>query len=215
MSEHADTNRSVASDPYGELLEHEYDGIHEYDNPTPGWWHVIFFATVIFCIPYMLFFHWSPMGWSIHDAYDAEMAEHNLRMFGKFGELSPDEQTIASLMYNDDFMAAMQGSFITKCASCHGAEGGGLVGPNLTDDHYKNVTKLEDIYDVLNVGITAKGMPAWGRQLSEIELILMSAYVGSLRGDDVPPGRPLEGEAIDPWPVVEPMTVEQPAPDAS
>ncbi|MFN7337509.1 MAG: cbb3-type cytochrome c oxidase N-terminal domain-containing protein, partial [bacterium] len=29
------------------ILDHEYDGIREFDNPTPGWWHAIFFASVI------------------------------------------------------------------------------------------------------------------------------------------------------------------------
>ena len=25
------------------ILDHEYDGIQEFDNPTPGWWHFLFF----------------------------------------------------------------------------------------------------------------------------------------------------------------------------
>lgn len=28
------------------ILEHNYDGIQEYDNPTPGWWHWLFWASI-------------------------------------------------------------------------------------------------------------------------------------------------------------------------
>ena len=32
------------------LLDHEYDGIREYDNPTPGWWVMLFILTIIFSV---------------------------------------------------------------------------------------------------------------------------------------------------------------------
>ncbi|MFN9977437.1 MAG: cbb3-type cytochrome c oxidase N-terminal domain-containing protein, partial [Phycisphaerae bacterium] len=35
------------------LSDHEYDGIREYDNPTPGWWHLIFIGSVFFSIMYV------------------------------------------------------------------------------------------------------------------------------------------------------------------
>jgi len=203
-----DNTNEVAGDAYGDLLDHEYDGIHEYDNPTPGWWNLIFIGAVLFAIPYAFFFHWSPMGWTIFDKYNAEITAYNQKVFGKFGDLKPDEQTIASLMSNPEFMDAMRGTFITKCASCHTASGGGMVGPNLTDDVYIHVKKLPDIYHVIDNGVTAKGMPAWGRQLSETQMILMAAYVGSLRGTNVPGGKGPEGDAIAPWPVVVPMEVK-------
>jgi cytochrome c oxidase cbb3-type subunit 3 len=207
MSDHP-TDASLPGDPYGELIDHEYDGIHEYDNPTPGWWHLIFICSVLFAIPYALFFHWSPIGWSIHESYQSEMDSYNLKVFGKFGDLTPDAGTIAGLMGNPEYMDAMRGAFVTKCASCHTASGAGMVGPNLTDNAYKNVTKIDDIYHVITNGVTAAGMPAWGRQLSRTEIILMSAYVASLRDTNAPGGKAPEGEAIDPWPVVEPIVFE-------
>ena len=42
---------------HDQLLDHEYDGIQEYDNPCPGWWHAIFLLTVLFSVVYFLFFH--------------------------------------------------------------------------------------------------------------------------------------------------------------
>ena len=35
---------------HDQLLDHEYDGIQEYDNPCPGWWHAIFWLTVLFSV---------------------------------------------------------------------------------------------------------------------------------------------------------------------
>ena len=35
---------------HDQLLDHEYDGIQEYDNPCPGWWHAIFLLTVLFSV---------------------------------------------------------------------------------------------------------------------------------------------------------------------
>lgn len=210
MSEAPNTTNTGA-DPFGELLDHEYDGIHEYDNPTPGWWHMIFIGCVLFFVPYLIFFHWSPIGWSIYDQYQSQIDDYNRKAFGKFGDLQPDEATIAGLMQNQDFMDAMRGTFVTKCASCHTATGGGMVGPNLTDNVYKNVTKITDIYHVIDEGVTAAGMPAWGRQLSDVEMILMSAYVASLRDTNVDGGKGPEGNAIDPWPDVPPYVLEDDA----
>ncbi|MCB9848180.1 MAG: c-type cytochrome [Phycisphaeraceae bacterium] len=197
------------NDPYGELLDHEYDGIHEYDNPTPGWWHTIFIACVLLVVPYLTFFHWSPIGWSIYDAYQAEMDDYNLKAFGKFGDLTPDNETIASLMANPDILAAVKGTFVSKCASCHLATGGGMVGPNLTDNAYKNITQLSDIYHTIDQGVPAAGMPAWGRQLSKTQVILLASYVASLRDTNVPGGKPAEGNQIAPWPTAPPFVIDE------
>jgi cytochrome c oxidase cbb3-type subunit 3 len=194
-----------------QLLDHEYDGIREYDNPTPGWWHMIFFATVLFCFPYVVWYHLSPLSNSIHEAYEADVAEFFRQQFAKFGDLEPDVETIAGLAANPDYMSAVAGTFLGKCANCHGPNGEGLVGPNLTDDAYINVQTLPDIYTVLRDGVVVKGMPAWGRQMQETELVLLSAYVASLRGKDVSGGRAPEGEVIEAFPTAEPLVFEDPA----
>lgn len=181
------------------LLDHEYDGIREYDNPIPGWWHLIFWASVLFAFPYYFFFHMSPLGWSPQEAYEAEMAAFYREKFAKFGDLEPTPATIVGLSKNENYMNAVAGTFQGKCASCHSKNGGGLVGPNLTDDHYKNVTEIADIYTVIKDGVVAKGMPAWERQLHPNEVVLLSAYVASLRGQNVD-GLPPEGEELPPWP---------------
>ena len=72
--------------------------------------------------------------------------------------------------------------FLTNCQSCHGPDGSGVVGPNLTDDYYKNVKKITDIAEVIKNGAAGGSMPAWKTRLHPNEVILMAAYVAGLRG---------------------------------
>jgi len=39
------------------LMEHEYDGIQEFDNPMPRWWLGLFFLTVVFAFIYFPYYH--------------------------------------------------------------------------------------------------------------------------------------------------------------
>lgn len=190
-----------------ELLNHEYDGIREYDNPTPGWWHMLFMASVGFAVVYMFFFHVSPMSWTIHERWqDAQLAEYR-RLFGSIGELEADEQTIQRMRTDEQMLAIARGTFESTCAGCHAKNGSGAnnIGANLTDDVYKSVRTLMDVYTVIENGAGMGAMPAWGQRLSQNERVILSAYVANLRGTDVPGGRAPEGEAIPPWPAPTPQ----------
>jgi cytochrome c oxidase cbb3-type subunit 3 len=187
------------------VLDHDYDGIREYDNPLPGWWVFLFWATTLFCFPYFLRYHFGE-GETIFAAYEAEQAEHAERLLATYGDLQPDAATIVSFARDEVAMAGMAGLFRAKCAQCHRADGSGMVGPNLTDDRWLHVKQVEDIAGVLAKGVTLKGMPAWKDQLSPTQIVLMSAYVASLRAAPVP-GKEPQGEPVAPWP-------EPPAPAA-
>lgn len=184
------------------LMDHEYDGIKEYDNPTPGWWHLLFWLTIVFSVLYFYFFTFSPVSWTIQDRWEQAQAAAYARIFGELGDLKPDDQTMLSLKQDEKMMAVARGMFATNCGQCHGRDGGGINGVNLTDDVYKNVRSLGDILQIINVGAANGAMPAWENRLTQNERILLAAYVASLRGTNVPGGRMPEGEAIPPWPVM-------------
>jgi cytochrome c oxidase cbb3-type subunit III len=114
------------------------------------------------------------------------------------GDLTGDEQTILLYMDDEHMMQAMRGLFISQCASCHGANGAGATGPNLTDDHYLIIKNLEGIYKNIKWGSIAKGMPPWNGVLSETEIVLLTAYVANLRGTSTE-GKIPEGVIIEPW----------------
>jgi cytochrome c oxidase cbb3-type subunit 3 len=186
------------------VLDHEYDGIQEYDNPTPGWWHMIFLACVLFSIVYFIFFQWSSMAWSVHDQWKAAQVADFKKIFGQVGTLAPDQPTIQRMMKDQKMLAIAEGIFVGNCASCHAKDGGaagGLAGVNLTDNSYKNVKKLADIFATISKGANKGAMPAWENRLSENERIIVAAYVATLRGKTPAAGsKGPEGEVIPAWP---------------
>ncbi len=193
------SNHSAAQD---QLLEHEYDGIREYDNPIPGWWHWLFVFTIVFSVVYFMYYHIGTISSTIHDDWQAQQVAEFQRIFGTLGELQPDQATILRMMKNPQMMAVAQGIFVGNCAACHGRDGGGITGPNLTDDNYKNIRTIEDLYTVITKGAANGAMPAWEQRLLPNERIILASYVASLRGTTPANPRPVEGSRIDAWPEI-------------
>ncbi len=187
---------------HDQLLDHEYDGIQEYDNPCPGWWHAIFALTVLFSIVYFLFFQVGSNGWTLADAWNSATAADMKARFSGMGELKNDTATILKYKDDADWMIYARSVFLTNCQSCHGPDGSGVVGPNLTDEYYRDVTKITDIADVIANGRAGGAMPSWKTRLHPNEIVLMAAYVAGLRNNKLK-GKPIEPDKdklIDPWP---------------
>lgn len=187
---------------YGQLLgDHSYDGIQEYDNPLPGWWKWLFIGSIFFAAFYWVYFESGVEGRSIHDGYDKEMSRIITLRFKEIGELTADRQTIQKYLEpeNEKWLAVGKVVYKTNCVGCHGADGGGKVGPNLTDDYWKNVKNLEDIADVIENGAANGSMPAWKTRLShQNQIVLTAAYIASLRDNPIS-GKAPEGELIKGW----------------
>jgi cytochrome c oxidase cbb3-type subunit III len=201
---------------YGKLTDHEYDGIREYDNPCPTWWHLIFLGTFVFSLFYYFFFLGS-FGWTVAEAYDSAVAENLKLRFEEIGELDVDEKTLVEYMAKDDWLAIGASVYQAQCKSCHGADGAGLVGPNLTEDNYKHVKELLDIAKVVQDGASAGAMPAWKNRLHPNEVVLVSAYVANLRGKNVAglgdavEKRDGKYKPIPAWPTAAEVAVEEEA----
>lgn len=182
--------------PEAPVMDHEYDGIREYDNPLPRWWVWMWAGSFFFSVGYFFHYHVSHNGTSVEKDYSAEMAEAREAQAKQSLAEPVNEESLGKLMQNPALMADAKALFGLRCAPCHGANAQGLIGPNLTDNSWLHgAGKLTDIYGVVDGGVAAKGMPAWGRQLSPIELRKVVAFVGTLRGSNVP-GKPAEGTAV-------------------
>ncbi len=181
-------------------LDHHYDGIQEFDNPTPGWWWMVFHATVLFSIGYFIFFQFGTYSWTNVEEHDAALAKNLRLQFAEIGELQPDEPTLLKYMNDPKWLAVGKVVFAGRCVSCHGADASGQVGPNMTDDYYKNLKKLSDIPMVIANGANNGAMPSWKNQLHPNEIVLTAAYIATLRGQNLPSPRPHEGDLIPPWP---------------
>ncbi len=186
--------------PDADLTGHSYDGIQEYDNPLPGWWKFLFWVSILASPFYYLYFHGGAEGRSIHDQYNNHMAEIFELRFAEIGELDSDKETILKYMYDEpEWLAVGKVVYQTNCVSCHAADGSGLVGPNLTDDYWKNVRSVEDIAKVMENGAANGAMPAWKNRLShKNQIVLTAAYIASLRAEPVT-GKAPEGNKIPQW----------------
>ncbi len=180
---------------------HSYDGIQEYDNPLPGWWKWLFWLTIAFCPFYLLYFHSGAAGRSVDEQYLESKTENTKKQYGKIGDLASDQPTMLKYLKEPKWVGVGQSIFKANCVSCHGAEGGGNVGPNLCDESFKHIKGLPDILKVINEGVAGGAMPAWGKRFShKNDVVLVSVYVASLRGTKPAVAKAPDGSPIPAWP---------------
>lgn len=197
-SETAPPQSSGSSAPEEKLLDHAYDGIHEYDNPLPRWWVWIFAGSFWFSVAYFFQYHISGNGESVAAAYEADMRQAREAEAKATLSQPVTEESLGKLMADPALMNDAKALFGLRCSPCHGARAEGVIGPNLTDNAWIHGTgTLADIYGVIEGGVAAKGMPAWGRQLSPIAVRELAAFVGSQRGKSLP-GKAPEGVGVSP-----------------
>ena len=211
----ADSPNSTDPSEDAALSDHTYDGIQEYDNPTPRWWDLLFVGSIFFAPVYAVWFHAPQMNRNLAGRYEQALAANMRLQFGEIGDLAPDEETILRYMNKPEWLNVGASTFATNCVSCHGRQGEGVSGPNLTDDFYLHVKEITDIAKVVAEGAKKGAMPAWRNRLHPNEVVLVSAYVASLRGQNLDSSYQADkGKEIAPWP--EPPPTEQPSaePDA-
>ncbi len=186
-----------------QLTDHAYDGIQEYDNPLPGWWKALFIGSVIYSAFYVLWFHTGAPDRNIEAQYLAASDALMRIQFEKIGVLVEDEATLVKFANDEEWLRVGAGVYKTNCISCHGRNGEGNVGPNLTDEFFKYIRKPEDVLTIINKGAGNGAMPAWSNRLGTNERILVSSYVMSLRGKNLA-GKAADGQEIAPWPAAPP-----------
>ncbi len=192
------------------LTDHAYDGIQEFDNPLPGWWKWMFVGSIVFSVFYVMYFHIGAPGRSVAEQYDTALAANTLLQFKEIGDLEPTADNIMLYANKKSWLSVGQTVYKTNCISCHGRDGEGKVGPNLTDQFYKNVRKVEDIARVINQGAGNGAMPAWSNRLHPNEVVLVSAFIASLRGaKTASEGKGPDGVEIPAWPAP-PVEPEKP-----
>jgi cytochrome c oxidase cbb3-type subunit 3 len=165
------------------LLDHDYDGIQELDNSLPPWWKYGFYLTIVVSFIYIYRFHISHDGPSQHDEFVAAMQkgeEDKAAYLAKAGS-NVDENTVTFLSDAGD-VAQGKDIFIKACAACHLADGGGIVGPNLTDPYWLHGGSIKDIFKSIKYGWQDKGMKSWKDDFSPKQLQQIASYVKSLKG---------------------------------
>jgi cytochrome c oxidase cbb3-type subunit 3 len=172
-----------------ELLDHDADGIREFDNDLPRWWLYGFYLTIVFAIVYMCNYHvlatplFGPP--SIAAEYEAEMRSASAAAAAHRATL-PAAAGLTPLV-DQASLEKGRGIFESQtnlCFSCHRPDLGGLVGPNLTDDLWLHGCGIADVMHSITTGYPTRGMLPFGGgpTLADEQLRQLASYVLSKRG---------------------------------
>ncbi len=178
------------------LLDHDYDGIRELDNVLPPWWLWGFYITIAISVLYYVLIH--VFGWyGQEDEYRAELAAHTAKV-AKYKADNPELFQTENLVAFTDAASIAKGKelFATKtCTACHLADGGGSIGPNMTDDYWILGGGFQNIFNVITKGgRPGKGMVAWESTITQEERQLLASYILTLRGTTPAAPKAPEGE---------------------
>ncbi len=170
-------------------LDHNFDGIQELNNPLPPWWTAGFVITVVVSVFYI--FYYTIQGKdSQYDEFNREMAKAKAQVDAYKKEHNIVDANTVTLLTDKQALAEGKDIFLKNCAACHLADGGGQVGPNLTDNAWIYGCDIKDVFKVVNDG-TSKGMPPW-KALGAANIQKVASYVLSLQGTK--PAKPKEAE---------------------
>ncbi|MCH4552415.1 cbb3-type cytochrome c oxidase N-terminal domain-containing protein [Aestuariibaculum lutulentum] len=178
------------------ILDHNYDGIQELDNDLPPWWLYGFYASIVFAAIYLLRFHVFN-GEGQYDELNTEYAEAQkaIEEYKKTAKDLVDFNTVELLTDASDLSNGKK-IFDANCVACHKADGGGGIGPNLTDEYWILGGGIKNVFKTVSEGgRDGKGMIAWSKNgLKPSEIAQVSSYVLSFQGTTPAEPKAAEGE---------------------
>ncbi|MBT4792790.1 MAG: c-type cytochrome [Halobacteriovoraceae bacterium] len=198
MSDNNENEVKIFDDEKKVLLDHNYDGIRELDHPLPKWWLITFAITIIFSIPYYAAYTFFGA-----QTIDQELAQDMKEMHAKQAahEAKQGKFNLA------EYEAYITGSKVAKigkkvykrkCKACHGANGEGGVGPNLTDAFWMHGNgSLETVYNTINKGVVDKGMAAWGPTLGKEKVFAVLKHMMEFKGTNPEGAKASQGQEFN------------------
>lgn len=174
---------------------HDYDGIHELDNRMPPWLAFLFQGTIVFAVIYLIIYHLTGIG----DLPMAELEKETQIVEAKktaFLEKAAAKINENSVTLLTDAKTLEEGKaiFTANCAACHAVDGGGTVGPNLTDEYWLHGGGIKNVFKTIKYGVPEKGMISWEKQLNPLKMQQVSSYIVSLKGSKPATPKAPQGE---------------------
>jgi cytochrome c oxidase cbb3-type subunit 3 len=183
-----------------ELLDHDADGIREFDNALPRWWLYGFYFTILLAFVYMLNYHVlaRPLVGKAGQVAEYDAAVAAAKTAGAARATAAAGGGIKAAALTDPAsLAAGKAIFEgpdNVCYSCHRADLGGMIGPNLTDGKWLHGCGIEAIVKSIKTGYPVKGMMPYGtgKALTEQQVLQVASYVLSKQGSNPPNPKPTE-----------------------
>ncbi|MFN8345803.1 MAG: cbb3-type cytochrome c oxidase N-terminal domain-containing protein [Spirosomataceae bacterium] len=187
---------------------HDYDGIHELDNRMPPWLAFLFQGTIVFAIIYLIIYHLTGFG----DLPMAELEKESQVVEAKktaFLEKAAAKINENSVTLLADAKTLEEGKaiFTANCAACHAADGGGTVGPNLTDEYWLHGGGIKNVFKTIKYGVPEKGMISWEKQLNPLKMQQVASYIISLKGSKPATPKAPQGEIYTETPAAADSTI--------
>lgn len=200
QGEHTMTRGTPDKPTQDELLDHDADGIREFDNALPRWWLYGFYVTIVFSVFYLVNYHVLPRPLIGHAGMVAEYQAELEAASRAAARPHPLKASIVLAALTDPASlekgrAIFEGADNT-CFSCHRNDLGGLVGPNLTDDLWLHGCSIQDVVNSITTGYPLKGMLPFGigKPLSDEQVLQVASYVLSKRGSNPPAPKPADSD---------------------
>jgi cytochrome c oxidase cbb3-type subunit 3 len=171
-----------------ELLDHEADGIREFDNALPRWWLYGFYVTIVIAALYLVNYHVLSTPFlgasTVAAEYAADVKAHPKAATDAGAAVIP-------VLTDADSLAKGKTIFESQtnpCHACHRADMGGLVGPNLTDDQWLHGCSLGAVVKSIQAGYPTAGMLPYGggMPLTPTQMQQLGSYILSKRGSNPP-----------------------------
>jgi len=172
---------------------HVYDDIEEEDNHLPNWWLFILYATIVFAFGYWFVYHTAKLRPLPTESYRVAVDE---LVAARIAANPSSPEAMLALTKDPEAMKEGAEVFRTVCAACHGPEGQGIIGPNLTDPYWIHGPDPATILKGAREGYPDKGMPAWEPILGPEKTLRAAAYVLTLKGRNVA-GKAPQGEIVE------------------
>ena len=174
-------------------MGHDYDGIEELDNPAPPWFMFLFYGSILAAIVYFSVYILGS-GLTQEQEYIAELDQAKIDHIAYLEE-AQDLVDETNVTFNSDpaFITAGEAIYKEKCVACHLDDGGGSIGPNLTDKNWIHGGGIKEVFSTIKYGVTAKGMQSW-KNLGAEKMHQVSSYVLSLQGTTPANPKAPEGE---------------------
>jgi len=158
---------------------HEFDGIIENRvSKPPVYFTVLFYGLIIWGVAFMSFYLLS--GWSSDAEFKEKMAIHKGEQPTQQETVSPAPATQEAPATTPATVVAADGPTLFKkhCAGCHGANGKGAFGPDLSGEYKYGKTSMA-VQESISFG-RPKNMPGFEQKLTQEEIETLTEFVLSL-----------------------------------